>query len=118
MRYSFGLGRSSLDHRRREEFPAIFTIVRFLEELMKELGVFIDESGDFGEITERPAYYLVTLLFHDQKDDVGLNVKCLKIVLEIQGLISNIYILGPLSEEKMFLRDCLLMGVESCFLKC
>ena len=32
-------------------------------ELMKELGVFIDESGDFGEITERPAYYLVTLLY-------------------------------------------------------
>ena len=27
MRYSFGLGESSLDHRRREEFPAIFTIV-------------------------------------------------------------------------------------------
>ena len=26
MRYSFGLGESSLDHRRREEFPAIFTI--------------------------------------------------------------------------------------------
>ena len=26
MRYSFGLGVSSLDHRRREEFPAIFTI--------------------------------------------------------------------------------------------
>ena len=23
MRYSFGLGESSLDHRRREEFPAI-----------------------------------------------------------------------------------------------
>lgn len=27
---------------------------------MKELSVFIDESGDFGEIKERPAYYLVT----------------------------------------------------------
>ena len=23
---------------------------------MKELSIFIDESGDFGEITERPAY--------------------------------------------------------------
>ena len=34
---------------------------------MKELSVFIDESGDFGEITERPAYYLVALLFHNQK---------------------------------------------------
>ncbi len=40
MRYSFGLGESSLDHRRREEFPAIFTIVKVLEELMKE-GSFI-----------------------------------------------------------------------------
>lgn len=27
MRYSLGLGESSLDHRRREEFPAFFTIV-------------------------------------------------------------------------------------------
>ena len=27
MRYSFGLGESSLDDRRREEFPAIFTIM-------------------------------------------------------------------------------------------
>ena len=44
MRYSFGLGESSLDHRRREEFPAIFTIVNVLEELMKELSVFIDEK--------------------------------------------------------------------------
>ena len=45
---------------------------------MKELSVFIDESGDFGEITERPAYYLVTLLFHDQKNDIASNVKKLE----------------------------------------
>ena len=40
---------------------------------MKELSVFIDESGDFGEITEQPAYYLVTLLFHDQKNENRLS---------------------------------------------
>lgn len=45
---------------------------------MKELSVFIDESGDFGEITERPAYYLVTLLFHDQKNEIASNVKKLE----------------------------------------
>lgn len=45
---------------------------------MKELSIFIDESGDFGEITERPAYYLVTLLFHDQKYDIASNVKKLE----------------------------------------
>ncbi len=45
---------------------------------MKELSIFIDESGDFGEITERPAYYLVTLLFHDQKNKIVSNVKKLE----------------------------------------
>jgi len=78
MRYSFGLGESSLDHRRREEFPAIFTTRIILEELMKELSIFIDESGDFGEISERPAYYLVTLLFHEQKNDITSNIKKLE----------------------------------------
>ena len=35
-----------------------------IEEIqMKELSVFIDESGDFGEVKERPAYYLVTFFF-------------------------------------------------------
>lgn len=37
---------------------------------MKELSIFIDESGDFGEVKERPAYYLVTFVFHDQKEDI------------------------------------------------
>ncbi len=32
MRYSFGLGECSLDHHRREGFPAIFTIVDVGEE--------------------------------------------------------------------------------------
>lgn len=45
---------------------------------MKELSVFIDESGDFGEIIERPAYYLVTLLFHEQKNDIASQVKKLE----------------------------------------
>ena len=45
---------------------------------MKELSIFIDESGDFGEIKEKPAYYLVTLVFHDQKYDIENHVKKLK----------------------------------------
>ncbi len=45
---------------------------------MKELSIFIDESGDFGEVTEHPAYYLVTLLFHDQKNKITTNVKKLE----------------------------------------
>lgn len=65
MHYNFGLCESSLDHRRREGFPAICI---YAEEIrMKELSIFIDEPGDFGEVKERPAYYLVTFVFQDKK---------------------------------------------------
>ena len=37
---------------------------------MKELSVFIDESGDFGETKDIHDYYLVTFVFHDQGVDI------------------------------------------------
>ncbi len=74
---------------------------------MKELSIFIDESGDFGEITERPAYYLVTLLFHDQKNDIASNVKNLRIVPRIPDLILSIYIRDLLLDVKRCFSDCL-----------
>ena len=41
---------------------------------MKELSVFIDELGDFGEATEYPAYYLVIFVFHDQSNSIHQQV--------------------------------------------
>lgn len=47
----------------------------FIGELMiKELSIFIDESGDFGEVKERPAYYLVTFVMHDQSKSIDEQV--------------------------------------------
>ncbi|MBD5539742.1 MAG: DUF3800 domain-containing protein [Lachnospiraceae bacterium] len=37
---------------------------------MKELSIFIDESGDFGEYNYHSPYYIITMVFHDQKEDV------------------------------------------------
>ena len=37
---------------------------------MRELSIFIDESGDFGDSFDRRDYYLVTFVFHDQSDDI------------------------------------------------
>ncbi len=103
MRYSFGLGGSSLDHRRREEFPAIFTILVNSGEVMKELSIFIDESGDFGEIIERPAYYLVTLLFHDQKNEITPYVKKLEDSTKSSGFDFEYIHTGPvIRRENVF----------------
>ena len=44
MRYSFGLGESSLNHRRREEFPAIFTIKVSFGGAMKERAFVLNED--------------------------------------------------------------------------
>ena len=41
---------------------------------MKELSVFIDESGVFGPYEKHSPYYIVTLLFHDQSIDINKNI--------------------------------------------
>ena len=43
------------------------------------LSVFVDESGDFGEVKDRSSYYLVTLVFHDQPFDITEGIdECLE----------------------------------------
>jgi len=52
---------------------------------MKELSIFIDESGDFGEIGKRPAYYLVTMLYHEQSCDISGEVQRLEESVRASG---------------------------------
>ena len=37
---------------------------------MKELSIFIDESGDFGAYDYHSPYYIITMVFHDQTIDI------------------------------------------------
>lgn len=38
---------------------------------MKELSIFIDESGDFGDYAVHSPYYIITMIFHNQDDDIA-----------------------------------------------
>ena len=38
---------------------------------MRELSIFIDESGDFGPFEKHAPYYVLSLVFHDQSDDIS-----------------------------------------------
>lgn len=70
---------------------------------MKELSIFIDESGDFGEVKERPAYYLVTFVFHDQKEDIRQQVLKLEESVRISGFHLEYIHTGPLiRREEVF----------------
>ena len=41
---------------------------------MKELSIFVDESGDFGDYLHYCPYYIVLLVFHDQSIDISSDI--------------------------------------------
>lgn len=41
---------------------------------MKELSIFVDESGDFGSYSVHSPYYIISMVFHDQKVDISSNI--------------------------------------------
>ena len=75
MSYDIGLA-FALVHQRREIVPLFIFIGSGLME--KILSFFIDESGDFGFIKDASKYYLITLVFHDQKLNIASNIEKIK----------------------------------------
>ncbi len=72
---------------------------------MKELSVFIDESGDFGETKERPAYYLVTFVFHNQDNGIEEQVSKLEESVRSSGFDVEYIHTGPvIRREEVFAR--------------
>ena len=72
---------------------------------MKELSVFIDESGDFGEVKERPAYYLVTFVFHNQDNGIREQVSRLEESVRRSGFDVEYIHTGPvIRREEVFAR--------------
>ena len=52
---------------------------------MKELSIFVDESGDFGEYAQHAPYYIITMVFHDQSNDISQNINILNNALRQIG---------------------------------
>ena len=70
---------------------------------MGKLSIFIDESGDFGEIKERPAYYLVTFVFHDQNKNIDKQVQKLEGSMRTAGFDVEYIHAGPvIRREEVF----------------
>ncbi|MBR5799506.1 MAG: DUF3800 domain-containing protein [Lachnospiraceae bacterium] len=53
---------------------------------MKELSVFVDESGDFGEYSYHSPYYIITMVFHEQSNDITQAIQKFNHELELLGL--------------------------------
>lgn len=58
---------------------------------MKELSIFIDESGDFGEYDYHSPYYIITMVFHDQNEDIQPAISKLNQELSYLNLENNMF---------------------------
>ena len=45
---------------------------------MKELSIFVDESGDFGEYAKHSPFYIITMILHDQSQDISRDIAKLR----------------------------------------
>lgn len=64
---------------------------------MKELSVFIDESGDFGGYQNHAPYYIVTLILHNQSKSISESINKLNsAILNTDFDINHSIHTGPL----------------------
>lgn len=68
---------------------------------MKELSIFIDESGDFGEYSHLAPYYIVTLVLHDQSSDITGQLQLLEESLSEIGYSKHCIHAGPIIRREM-----------------
>lgn len=74
---------------------------------MKELSIFIDESGDFGEYSYHSPYYIITMVFHNQSSSIESEMEHLEKELSYLSLSNHCIHTGPIirKEENYSLMD-------------
>lgn len=75
---------------------------------MKELSIFVDESGDFGDYAEHSSYYIISMILHDQSIDITKDVDWLESKLAELGYPNHCMHSGPIiRNEQEYKKDTL-----------
>ena len=82
------------------KFPAFFYKSGRGDKILKELSIFIDESGDFGEYNHHSPYYIITMVFHDQQESIQLAISMLNHELSYLNLDNLCIHTGPIIRKE------------------
>ncbi len=63
---------------------------------MRELSIFVDESGDWGEYKHQSPYYIITFVFHNQDTDISDDLSKLDADLKNIGYSGHCLHAGPI----------------------
>lgn len=77
--------------------------------MTKELSIFIDESGDFGEYDPKAPYYIISMVAHEQRNNIAEQVKNLDKVLSETELRRNFVHVGPLIRREAEYRNLTIL---------
>ena len=75
---------------------------------MKELSIFVDESGDFGEFDSRAPFYILSLVLHDQKVDIKDDLALLESEMRNIGWPDHCIHAGPIIRAEYEYKECSL----------
>ncbi|MBR0092373.1 MAG: DUF3800 domain-containing protein [Lachnospiraceae bacterium] len=67
---------------------------------MTELSIFVDESGDFGEYQPHSPYYIIAMVFHDQREDITADISALERKLANIGYANHCVHTGPVIRQE------------------
>lgn len=83
---------------------------------MRELSIFIDESGDFGHVQKHSPFYVLSVVFHDQSDDITRHLDWIHEALVDRGLPAHHAIhTGPLVRRERDYRTLDMQARRSIF---
>lgn len=69
------------------------------------LSIFIDESGDFGKYTKNSPFYMVGIVFHDQRIDISEDIAVLNRHIKELGFPLHAVHMGPLiRRESLYIK--------------
>lgn len=78
--------------------PAIF---RF----MRKLSIFVDESGDFGKYDYHSPYYIISLVLHEQENEISSDLQKLEAEMRHCGYANHCIHVGPLIRQEYEYRN-------------
>ncbi len=84
---------------------------------MKELSIFVDESGDFGEYNHHAPYYIISMVLHDQTINITHDLKILEAELRNMGWSNHCVHAGPVIRSEEEYRGSSLLDRQKILMK-
>ncbi len=84
---------------------------------MRELSIFIDESGDFGDYCFHSPYYIIAMIFHKQSTDIQRQINHLDNELSYLGLNNLCIHTGPIIRKEEIYKNMDLIERRRIFNK-